>query len=114
MGSTKLDISLESSRKAYAALEVKTPFEGYRKMNFIMNLDITKNIVMNLTAEIPMHETATKVTLQLPNTTYGFDFKFADEQYSKMALLKFLNNGTPYGGGLKLRYKAPYVLDADV
>merc|ERR1711915_7585 len=151
--STKLDMIAESSTKAYAALEVKTPFEGYRKMNFIMNLDYTKNIVMNLTAEsplnmkvevqageidqiyktvvhvetpfvgyerimmtaeIPMHETATKVTLQLPNTTYGFDFKFADEQYSKMALLKFLNNGTPYGGGLKLRYKAPYVLDADV
>jgi len=152
--SSKLNMDIRSLSNIYGALEVKTPFEGYRKMNFIMNYKQTiDNIVVNLTAEsplnmkvevqageidkiyktvvhvetpvtgyerimmtaeIPMHETATKVTLQLPNSTYGFDFKFADEQYSKMALLKFLNNGTPYGGGLKLRYKAPYVLDADV
>jgi len=152
--SSKLNMDIRSLSNVYGALEVKTPFEGYRKMNFILNFQQTiSNIVMNLTAEsplnmkvevqageidkiyktvvhvetpfagyerimvtaeIPMHETATKVTIQLPNSTYGFDFKFADEQYSKMALLKFLNNGTPYGGGLKLRYKAPYVLDADV
>jgi len=152
--SSKLNMDLRSMSSMYGALEVKTPFEGYRKMNFIMNYQQSlSNIVVNLTAEsplnikvevqsgemdqiyktvihvetpiagyerimltaeIPMNETATKVTLQLPNNTYAFDFKFGDEQYSKMALLKFINNGTAYGGGLKLRYKAPYVLDADV
>jgi len=151
--SSKLNLDLYSLRNIYSSLEVKTPFAGYRKMNFVLGFQQNDNIKINLTAdspinlkieiqsgkieeyyktlvhietpvvgyekiimsaEIPMNKTATKVVIELPSSTYGFDFKFADEKYAKSAALHLINNGAHYGGGLKLRYKAPYELDVEV
>jgi len=78
-------------------VHIETPVEGFEKIV--------------ITAETPLDKTATRVLINLPNTTYGFEFEFGDNQYSKTAILKFLSNDTYYGGGFKLRYKAPYVLD---
>jgi len=151
--SSKLNMDLRSLNSVYSSLEVKTPFEGYRRMNFILNFQHTDSMILNLTAdspvnmkleiqsgrmdtiyktvvhietpvegyekivitaETPLDKTATRVMINLPNTTYGFEFEFGDDQYSKTAILKFLSNDTYYGGGFKLRYKAPYVLDLNV
>jgi len=148
---TKFTLDSSALSIINSSLEVKTPLNGYRKMNFDLKLhyleDSFKALIrshdllpftfeleaghynesykamvnintqfdgfekIKVTAEVPLDKTLTKVIIQLPNIEYGFEFEFRDKQFSKKAALVLIYNGRHYGGGLNLRYKAPYELD---
>merc|ERR1719341_642682 len=69
---------------------------------------------ITITAEVPIDKTATKVNIQLHNSwinIHGFQFEFENELFSKKVVLMLIHNAQHYGGGFKLRYKAPYELE---